>query len=106
MRKSIRFYDDINFPKGFNRKGFTIKEAAILDNHGLTMKGLLDNSLIPDSKEEYLFLQGVKNKDASISFFVHCWLKYIDLITKKPRMHTLCGNAYLNKEYTEGNSYE
>ncbi|MGR6830795.1 DUF413 domain-containing protein [Aliivibrio wodanis] len=92
MRKSIRFYDDINFPKGFNRKGFTIKEAIILDNYGLTMKGLIDNSLIPDSKEEELFLLGVKNEDKSVSLFVHCWLKYLDLITTKPKFHTLCGS--------------
>jgi hypothetical protein len=92
MRKSIRFYDDVHFPKGFNRKGFTIKEAAILDNYGLTMKGLLDNSLTAESEEERLFLQGVHNEDKSISLFVHCWLKYTSLITKRPNIHTLCGN--------------
>lgn len=59
MRKSIRFHDDVHFPKGFNRKGFTIKEAAILDNYGLTMKGLLDNSLTAESEEERLFLGSV-----------------------------------------------
>jgi hypothetical protein len=58
MRKSIRFYDDVNFPKGFNRKGFTIKEATVLDNYGLTMKELLDGSLVPNSKIETQFIQG------------------------------------------------
>ena len=95
MRKSIRFYDDVHFQKGFNRKGFTIKEAAVLDNYGLTMKGLIDGSLMPDSDEEKLFLLGVKNEDKSVSLFVQCWLKYSDLITKKPKLHTLCGNPYV-----------
>ncbi|WP_254105543.1 DUF413 domain-containing protein [Aliivibrio fischeri] len=57
------------------------------------MKGLIDNSLIPDSKGEELFLLGVKNEDKSVSLFVRCWLKYLDLITTKPKFHTLCGNS-------------
>ena len=90
MRQSIRFYDDINFPKGFNRKGFTIKEAVILDNYGLTMKGLIDGSLTSVNKEEELFLLGVKNEDKSVSLFVQCWLKYSKLITVRPKLYTLC----------------
>ena len=94
MRKNIRFYDDVNFPKGFNRKGFTIKEAAILEHYGLTMKGLLDGSLTVGSDAEYLFLHGVKKQDSSVSFFVQCWLKYIYFISNKPKIYTLCGNLY------------
>lgn len=100
MRKSIRFYDDVNFPKGFNRKGFTIKEAAILDDYGLTMKALLNATLTPESEEEHLFLYGVRNEDSSASFFVHCWLKYINLITTKTKIYTLCGTPYPNDDNT------
>ncbi|MUK26979.1 DUF413 domain-containing protein [Aliivibrio fischeri] len=78
MRRSVRFYDDNNFPNGFIYQGFSVEEAAILDNYGLTMKGLLDGSLIPESDEEKSFLVGVKNEDKSISLFVQCWLKYYD----------------------------
>ncbi|GEK16164.1 DUF413 domain-containing protein [Aliivibrio fischeri] len=53
------------------------------------MKGLLDGSLTPDSKEEKLFLLGVKNEDKSVSLFVQYWLKYSDLINAKPKFHTL-----------------
>ena len=94
MRKSIRFYDDVHFPKGFNRKRFTIREAAVLEHYGLTMKGLLDGSLMAESDAEQLFLRGVKNEDKSVSLFVQCWLKYSELISKKSKLHLLCGIPY------------
>jgi hypothetical protein len=95
MRKSVRFYDDVHFQKGFNRTGFTIKEATILDNYRLIMKGLLDRSLVPNSKVETQFIQGIIDNDNVVSLFVNCWLKYSRLINEKQISHTLCGNKYL-----------
>ncbi|MCG7588302.1 DUF413 domain-containing protein, partial [Photobacterium sp. OFAV2-7] len=41
MRSEGKFYDDKNFPRGFNRSGvFTISKAALLLDYGRTMKGL------------------------------------------------------------------
>ncbi|OEF11043.1 DUF413 domain-containing protein [Aliivibrio logei] len=96
MRKNIRFYDDLHFPKGFNRKGFTVKEAEVLNYHGVTMKGLLNGSLIPNSSIEKQFIDDVKGGNKEASLFVKCWLKYIDLSTTKTKLHTLCGNPYEN----------
>ena len=41
MRSEGKFYDDKNFPRGFNRSGvFTISEASVLENYGRSMRAL------------------------------------------------------------------
>ncbi|MGR5145440.1 DUF413 domain-containing protein [Photobacterium alginatilyticum] len=91
MRSEGKFYDDKNFPRGFNRSGvFTISEATLLHNYGRTMKGLSEGSLEASSEPERQFLAEIRGQLDVRSDFAKCWLKYIHKTTQKVRSYTLC----------------
>lgn len=91
MRSVGKFYDDKNFPRGFNRSGvFTVSEAQILENYGRTMRGLIDGSIEPESDEEKFFLAELSGKQEMTSSFAKCWTKYLNKTTNKVRSYTLC----------------
>ncbi|MCW8328597.1 DUF413 domain-containing protein [Photobacterium sp. SDRW27] len=91
MRSEGKFYDDKNFPRGFNRTGvFTISEAMLLEKYGRIMRGLQDGTLEPTSESEHQFLAEVCGQLDVQSDFAKCWLKYKDKTTNKVRSYTLC----------------
>lgn len=93
MRSEGKFYDDKNFPRGFNRSGvFTINEATLLENYGRTMSGLANGTLLPASDSEQQFLAEVRGETAPSSHFAKCWLKYVFKITHKVKSYTLCAS--------------
>lgn len=102
MRTSSKFYDDARFKRGFSRSGFTIKEAAILESYGRTMKALSEGSMVPISDRESIFLQEVASEQKSTSEFTLCWLKYLKLSNTKPKLYTLCGTQ--RSDNTDGHS--
>ncbi len=91
MRIVGKFYDDKNFPRGFNRSGvFTINEASMLENYGRTMRGLQDGSVAPIDESERQFLAEVNGQQDVMSEFGKCWIKYLNRTTTKERRYTLC----------------
>lgn len=91
MRSVGKFYDDKNFPRGFNRSGvFTVSEAQLLENYGRTMRALTDGSLAPQSEVEAEFLAEVSGEKDMQSSLAKCWTKYVSKTTSKVRSYTLC----------------
>ncbi|WP_299018055.1 DUF413 domain-containing protein [uncultured Photobacterium sp.] len=91
MRSEGKFYDDKNFPRGFNRSGvFTISEAMLLENYGRTMNGLASGILEPVSESEHQFVAEIRGQLDVRSDFAKCWMKYLNKISGKVRTYTLC----------------
>ncbi|MDX1302057.1 DUF413 domain-containing protein [Photobacterium sp.] len=98
MRNSGKFYDDKNFPHGFNRSGvFTINEAALLENYGRTMLGLRDGIFMPGEESEHQFLAEISGQQAVTSDFGRCWVKYSNQISQKVRRYNLCASQRVQK---------
>ena len=78
------YFDDANFPRGFNRSGeFTITESLILNDYGNTFKRLFDGSLMPENDEEKQFVKVVNRELAPNSQYEKTWMKYIELVAPK-----------------------
>ncbi|UTV29782.1 DUF413 domain-containing protein [Photobacterium atrarenae] len=93
MRSEGKFYDDQNFPRGFNRSGvFTINEATLLENYGRTMSGLANGTMVPATDSEAQFLAEVRGETEASSNFAKCWLKYVYKTTNKVKSYTLCAS--------------
>ncbi|MGF1682211.1 DUF413 domain-containing protein [Photobacterium minamisatsumaniensis] len=91
MRSVGKFYDDNNFPRGFNRSGvFTVNEAQLLETFGRTMRGLSDGSLLPISEAEQQFIAEILGQQDIQSGYGKCWYKYITKTSTKIRSYTLC----------------
>ncbi|KJF82233.1 DUF413 domain-containing protein [Photobacterium angustum] len=97
MRSEGKFYDDKNFPRGFNRSGvFTISEASVLENYGRIMRALHEGTTQPIDESEAQFLAEVLGQQAAVSEFGKCWLKYLNHTTHKARSYTLCVSQRAN----------
>ncbi len=91
MRSDGKFYDDKNFPRGFNRSGvFTIGEASILENYGRTMSALQEGKLTPIDESEKQFVAEISGQQEIYSDFGKCWRKYQTQTGSKVRSYTLC----------------
>ena len=85
FRASKRFYDDVNFPKGFKRCGdFTSKEADLLEQHGQAMKSLAEGSQLPCNVDEDQFVQVAKGNLPATTLMELLWVKYCRLAKGKP----------------------
>lgn len=102
MRSEGKFYDDKNFPRGFNRSGvFTISEATLLENYGRTMNGLASGILEPVNESEHQFVAEIRGQLNVQSDFAKCWIKYLNKITNKVRRYTLCASQRKNVSHYE-----
>ncbi|SMY16534.1 DUF413 domain-containing protein [Photobacterium aquimaris] len=91
MRSEGKFYDDKNFPRGFNRSGvFTISETSVLENYGRSMRALFDGTTQPIDDSEVQFLAEVQGQQEAVSEFGKCWIKYLNHTSHKTRSYTLC----------------
>ncbi|NMH63706.1 DUF413 domain-containing protein [Shewanella salipaludis] len=80
-----RFYDDVNFPKGFKRCGdFTNKEAELLETHGQALKDLAEGKRLPCCPDEAQFVQVAQGHLAASSLLEQIWQKYCRLAQGKP----------------------
>lgn len=95
FRMSSPFYDDINYPRGFNKHGdFTFKEAQILEDYGRILIDLSTGKKQPESKDEIHFTK-VSNGDAdAINCVERTWLKYTGLIGKDSVYHGVFPSNY------------
>ena len=92
------FFDDTNFPRGFNRSGeFTVKESAIMHDYGYTLKQLHDGILMPENDAEIRFIDVATGKTEALDLIEKAWLKYIRLTTPKP-IYTLNGSNQVSLE--------
>ena len=93
MRSEGKFYDDKNFPRGFDRSGvFTISEASILESYGRAMSGLQTGTLSPIDDNEMQFLTEIQGKIETTSEYGQCWRKYLAQTGNKVRSYTLCAS--------------
>jgi uncharacterized protein YifE (UPF0438 family) len=93
MRHLGKFYDDKNFPYGFRRAGFfTINEASILEQYGVTMQQLSGGALQPIDDEESQFLLDVAGGTLATSDLSRSWMKYMNKLNHRSRLFTLCGS--------------
>ncbi|MDK1285829.1 DUF413 domain-containing protein [Pseudoalteromonas umbrosa] len=96
--KSSNFYDDINFPNGFNRSGhFTIQESELLTQVGRRLFALEQRLQAPANQVEEQFLKtvdGVKESDTRVELL---WQKYKKL-TQKRSIHTLSATSKSNNQ--------
>ncbi|WP_370643768.1 DUF413 domain-containing protein [Photobacterium sp. TLY01] len=103
MRNVGKFYDDKNFPRGFNRSGvFTVGEASILESYGKTMRGIHEGLLQPETPEEEQFFAEITGQQEISSDFAKCWVKYLKQTSTKTRSYTLCNSP----RKSSANSFE
>ncbi|OAN11521.1 hypothetical protein A3K86_21575 [Photobacterium jeanii] len=94
MRSEGKFYDDKNFPRGFNRSGvFTIGESSLLENYGRTMSRLCSGELEPESEVERQFVAEMNGQLELRSDFAKCWMKYVTRTSQKRKTYTLCDSV-------------
>ncbi|KZN40901.1 DUF413 domain-containing protein [Pseudoalteromonas luteoviolacea] len=91
--KTSNFYDDINFPNGFNRSGhFTIQESELLTQVGRRLFVLEQGIDVPNNQVEQNFLQTCNHEKDSETKVERLWQKYKKL-TQKRAIHTLSATA-------------
>ena len=80
-----RFYDDVNFPKGFKRCGdFTNKEAELLEQYGQALKNLSEGTQLPCSPDEDQFVKATQGLMPPTTPIELLWSKYTRLAKGKP----------------------
>lgn len=85
------FYDDVHFPRGFNKTGdFTIAEAEILTDIGRRLHMLEQEVCTPTNKVEKQFSQMCKEQSEGQTRIELLWQKYKRLTVYKP-FHNLNG---------------
>jgi len=81
---AIKFYDDVNYPRGFSRSGdFSIKEAELLENSGYIIKKLVNKEMSPENEEQEHFLQVIAGNAEPLYLTERVYLKYLNLLEKK-----------------------
>ncbi|RIY34356.1 DUF413 domain-containing protein [Psittacicella gerlachiana] len=97
-----KYYDDKNYPHGFNRSGdYTIHESEVLENYGTRLSRLASGVVEPENDVEKHFVDVTINPADfdDISFIEKTWLKYQRLITEVKRVYILAdGNNVLFDE--------
>ena len=86
-----KFFDDLNFPRGFQRSGdFTITEAKVLTEQGMVMHELATGQREPMSAVEQRFVQVLRGEQPAGSVEEKVWLKYLNRITQRRHIYTIC----------------
>lgn len=90
--KTSNFYDDLNFPQGFNRSGhFTIQEAELLTAVGKRLFHLEHQLAEPQNHTEQNFLTMCQTKREAETRIESLWHKYKS-VTQGRKIHTLTGS--------------
>lgn len=85
MRKGTKeYFDDKHFPMGFRRSGdFTIKEAKLLTEYGLTLSQLSTGIISATSEHESHFIKVLSGESTPQSEVEKVWLKYLKVTSPK-----------------------
>jgi len=79
-----KFFDDRNFPRGFQRSGdFTRSQALILESKGVAMKALHEGSRAPATPEEEQFVSMCRGQNAPASETEKTWSIYLNALRRK-----------------------
>lgn len=90
-----RFFDDVNFPKGFKRCGdFTNKEAELLEQYGQVLNDLATGKQLPCCADEAQFVEVAKGNINPSSLLEQIWVKYCRLAKGKP-FYAVVGTVHL-----------
>ncbi|KZN66169.1 hypothetical protein N473_11415 [Pseudoalteromonas luteoviolacea CPMOR-1] len=84
------FYDDKHFPRGFSRSGhFTLLESELLQQHGQLLRRLHQQETKPSNPLQQQFLDTFTQHTPPTNRIEKIWAKYLDLTTRKHKVHTL-----------------
>lgn len=85
-----KFYDDQNFPYGFNRSGeFTLSQADRLQTHGYAYQELAAGKREPQTAEEKDFVRFCLGDRQPETEHERTWNKYISLINRPRHYHSV-----------------
>ncbi|AOT07132.1 DUF413 domain-containing protein [Pseudoalteromonas luteoviolacea] len=92
------FYDDRHFPRGFSRSGhFTLLESELLQQHGHLLRSLQKQELKPINPLQQQFLNTFSQQTPPTNRIEKVWSKYLELTTKKHKVHTLSVQNYTHR---------
>lgn len=78
-----KFFDDVNFPRGFHRSGdFTREQAHLLENMGVALKALYNGTLAPVTDEEEHFVEFAQQKLAPSNAVERTWATYMNALAR------------------------
>jgi len=79
-----KFFDDRNFPRGFQRSGdFTRTQAQILENLGVALKALHEGSRAPENEEEQHFVATCRGQEKPETDVEKAWAAYLGSLRRK-----------------------
>ena len=79
-----KFFDDLNFPRGFQRAGdFTRNQAQILESMGVALKALHEGTREPATDEEERFVSMCKQEIQPQSEVERTWSTYMKALARK-----------------------
>ncbi|EKE77040.1 hypothetical protein B3C1_02505 [Gallaecimonas xiamenensis 3-C-1] len=86
-----KFFDDLNYPRGFQRSGdFTITEANVLTDKGMGMHLLASGQREPMTSDEQRFVSVCRGEVPASSVEEKVWMKYLNRITQRRHIYTIC----------------
>lgn len=97
FERSRLFFDDANFPHGFNKSGdFTIKESQLLSSYGSLLQDLHVGKCSANNQIQERFVEVCQGLAAPESPMEKVWMKYLDKSNRKsmiPRMRFSANDA-------------
>lgn len=100
-----RFYDDKNYPRGFNRSGdFTLAEGRILETHGIALQELMNGTKAPINDEEKQFILVCEGKADATTPVEKAWKKYQNKVLSPKHFHTLFGRRKVDADDSDSSS--
>ncbi|ESP92913.1 MULTISPECIES: DUF413 domain-containing protein [Pseudoalteromonas] len=95
------FYDDANFPRGFSRSGhFTLLESELLQQHGQLLLSLYKQKYPPTNSLQQQFVDTFIQHKSPSNQMEKIWSKYLDLTTRKHKIHTLSSQKPFTKSHS------
>ncbi|SEK77012.1 hypothetical protein SAMN05216262_102325 [Colwellia chukchiensis] len=89
-----KFYDDKNYPRGLSRSGdYSLKEVAIIENHGIAFLDLASGKRAPVTEVEQQFIKVCQGEILPTTAEEKAWLKYHNKILTPKQFHTLFGRS-------------
>lgn len=96
------FYDNRNYPRGFNRSGeFSLREAGLLSRYGALLSDLTQGKMQPANDAQARFVEVLGGKVEAEHDLEKLWLKYQSK-TLRPTVRYSCaisaseGDAYVD----------
>ncbi|MFT7131035.1 MAG: hypothetical protein ACI89U_003162 [Gammaproteobacteria bacterium] len=79
FRKLPRYYDDVNYPRGFSKHGdYTITEADTLHVYGRILSELASGKTLPETADEKRFTKVCSGEAKAKTYIENLWVKYLD----------------------------